>query len=240
MDRVSNKILQHLVLQWENVKTSLSRMHAATEVKPHDGYAIFKEEPHQPDGVIAFGLAPVVFRLPERANHVHPSLFVVVQGRLCFDRVSYEAGELLRTLGFSTQAGYFRLNNNLKHVYGAHFDFSRNDLGHPVFHAQMKSFKELARHAIEFYSLENTEPDDCIAGILKSVRLPCAQMDMFSLFLQIFADHLLYQGSGEEEKIAFGELLKKSCFLQGAGFQFERLGTPQARECYRALHWYPI
>jgi len=240
MDKSSNKIWHHLVAQWEEVKLSLSRMRAAAEVRPDDGRRIFKEETYPPAGVIGFHLNPVVFRLPERADDFDTSLFVVVQGTLRFDRAAYEANQTLRTHKFSTEAAYFRLNKSalLKHVYGAHYDFSESEPGHPFFHAQMKSFVDFAKHAIEYYGLEVKVEDD-VAGVLKTVRLPCAQMDVFSFFLQVFADHLLYKGSGAEEKDAFEDLLKKSDFLQGAGFQVPQLNTKRARECFRAVHWYP-
>jgi hypothetical protein len=62
----------------------------------------------------------------------------------------------------------------------------------------MRSFSTFSTHVHEQYGIEGGV-SDCLAGVLKTVRLPTAQMDMFSLFLQLCADHLLYSGSGKEE-----------------------------------------
>ncbi len=126
------------------------------------------------------------------------------------------------------------------HVYGAHYDFASNEIGHPVFHGQMRSFKEFSeviknRH----YGVEDAELVDLVEGILKSVRLPSAQMDVFSFLLQLVADHLLSPDSGVDDKTRFRELLERSKFIQGLGSQMARLQVPPANVCYRAVHWYP-
>jgi hypothetical protein len=80
---------------------------------------------------------------------------------------------------------------------------------------------------------------DKVQGVLQTVRVPTAQMDILSLIVQICADRLLHSGSSDEETSAFHDLLKKNKFCQGAAFQVTRLGTEEARTCYRARHWYP-
>jgi hypothetical protein len=239
MDRDSKLILRQLVAQWDEVKAALQKMNSSAAVRPDNGWSVFEEVTSPSEELVSFNLRPVVFNLPERANHSSTDLFVAVEGRLTFRRDEFCRKSHLVTHDFFTRAGYFRqTQEGVQHIYGAHYDLSRDELGHPVFHAQMKSFCNLLTNVREYYELgDNVE--DCIEGMLKTVRLPTAQMDIFSFFLQICADHLLYSASGKEEREAFNVLLERNTFLQGAGFQFDRLGTESASSCYRARHWYP-
>jgi hypothetical protein len=75
--------------------------------------------------------------------------------------------------------------------------------------------------------------------MLRNVRVPTAQMDVFSLFVELCADHLLYEQSGPEEREAFNSLLHRSAFCRGAALRLPQLATEEARACYRARHWYP-
>jgi hypothetical protein len=239
MDRETQTILQTLVQQWEVVLEVQQRMNQSTFVKPNDGWSVFRAIPNPPPNILNFELAPVVFNLPERAYHSGLDLYIVVEGHLSVFRDRYVNDGKLVTSGFSTEAGYFReRHGGLKHVYGAHYDFSRDELGHPVFHAQMKSFCGLSSSVQSNYGITG-EVIDGISGIMKTVRLPTAQMDVFSFFVQLCADHLLWGQSGPEERAAFAKLLDKNAFLQGAGSQIERLGSMAAYSCYRASHWYP-
>jgi hypothetical protein len=123
-------------------------------------------------------------------------------------------------------------------VFGAHYDFALNEIGHPVFQGQMRSFAEFGAHIREHYGI-NDPVEDVVRGVLNRVRVPTAQMDVFSLVIQICADHLLYKEAGPEETDAFKALLRKSKFCKGAGFQVPSLTSDDARTCYRARHWYP-
>lgn len=130
---------------------------------------------------------------------LNADLFIVAEGRLSLSRQLFAEHGLMQTRDFSTRVGYFRrVPGLLEHVFGAHYDFSRDELGHPAFHGQMRSFSTFSTHVHEQYGIEGGV-SDYLAGVLKTVRLPTAQMDMFSLFLQLCADHLLYSGSGNEE-----------------------------------------
>jgi hypothetical protein len=239
MDPESTSILQRLVNQWEEVNIALSRMNSAATVRPYGGWAVFRPPTSAPRDNITFDFGPAVFNLPERASHVDADLFVVVSGQIAFRRGLYKDQKLLATDSFSTRAAYFRLKGNgADHIYGAHYDFSLDELGHPVFHAQMRSFVDMWESVIEQYNID-VAPADKVLGILQTVRLPTAQMDIFSFFLQLCADHLLFSKSGKEEREAFNTLLTTSSSIRGAAFQTERLSTEDARSCYRARHWYP-
>lgn len=238
VDRDTAGIQRRLIEQWNALRAELQRLHHIAEIRPDD-VDVFQVLEGSSDETAAFELRPVVFNLPERATHTDNNLFIVVQGRLSFDRQTFRDEKRLLTHRFATETGYFRrTSNSLTHVFGAHFDFSADEVGHPAFHVQFKSFAELSDHVQQQYRL-NLPLSDAVKGVLKTVRIPTAQMDVFSLFVQICADHLLHKDSNAQEIEAFDTLLTKSRFCQGAGFQFTRLGTDEARACYRARHWYP-
>lgn len=240
MDRDSSKILQRLVNQWAEVNQALAQLSSTAQVKPDNGWNVFGLVAKAPDNVVEFGFGPAVFNVPERANHVSADLFIVVEGCFGFRRDLFRAdNDTLTTDSFKTRAGYFRLKgNSAEHIYGAHYDFALDELGHPLFHAQMRSFVDMWAAVSEQYSIDAMVTDR-VNGILQTVRVPTAQMDIFSFFLQLFADHLLFPHSGPEERAAFNSFREKSSFIKGAGFQVARLATQAAWSCYRARHWYP-
>lgn len=218
------------------MSTALEQLYAAADVRPNDGYRIFEIAESEMADVAVFNIRPLVFNLPERADDTNTDLFVVVEGRL---ELSCDGDQLL-TQGFSTKAAYFRRTEAiLAHIYGAHYDFALDEIGHPIFHMQMRSFIELERYVRENYTIR-ADSEDCMSGVLRNVRLPSAQMDIFSFFIQICADHLLFERSGKEERAVFNGLLKKSESLKGAGFKSLKLNSDSTRSCFRASHWYPV
>ncbi len=238
VDRESNGMLRRLVTEWDHLKAELERMHPAAEVRPSDGYRIFLPVNEPTSASARFDVSRMVFNLPERAADLNTDLFVVVEGRSSFRRSDFAERDILAIDEFKTRVAYFRRSHrSLAHVYGAHYEFSLRELGHPVFHGQIRSFPELAEGVKAWYGVEYAV-EDRVKGVLRSVRVPTANMDVFSLFVQLCADHLLYTNSGPEERTAFNSLLERSAFCQGAAFQVPRLETLQARTCYRARHWY--
>lgn len=238
VSRESNIILRALVSQWEHLKAEIQRLNSSVVIRPSDGFAIFRPVSGGEPELASFDLARVVFNLPERADHSSTDLFVAVEGQLAFMRSEDGGRESLATHSFATKVAYFRRSANcLMHVYGAHYDFSLNEVGHPVFHGQMRSYPELAEGIRQHFDI-NYKMIDNVKGLLRTVRVPTAQMDAFSLFVQLCADHLLYSRSSADEKKAFNSLLQRSAFCQGAAFQVPRLETQEACTCYRARHWY--
>lgn len=239
IDRESNGILRILVSQWDGLRAEIERLNAAAEVRPSDGYQVFRQMNEGATEMANFYLSRVVFNLPERADDVNADLFVVVEGRLSFGRKEFAEQDILATCGFGTKVAYFRrYRETLRHVFGAHYDFSLAEIGHPVFHGQIRSYPELSESVKTHYGVDHMV-DDRVKDILRTVRFPTANMDVFSLFVQLCADHLLYSNSGPEEKAAFNALLKANTFCRGAAFQVPRLATEEACSCYRAKHWYP-
>jgi len=240
VDPESNRILRLLASQWDNALTELLRLHSAAEARPSDAQALFHPMDPGDNEIARFSFGPVVFNLPERANNLKVDLFAVAQGRLAFNRESFRNDGSLVTHDFATEVGYFRHRPGaLVHVYGAHYDLASDELGHPVFHSQLKPFPGFSASIREHYTV-SAPTQDSMKGLLKTVRVPTAQMDVFSLIVQLCADHLLYASSGQQEKDAFNALLKNNTFCLGAAERFPRLTTDVARRCYRALHWYPV
>lgn len=238
MHRESNGMLKRLVTEWDDFRLQLERLRSAAQVRPRDAQQVFQMTDSANDGAANFTLTPIVFNVPERADHLNTDLFVVVEGRLSFRRKEYTDSKVLATHDFATNVAYFRRTpTELQHVYGVHYDFSLNELGHPVFHGQMHSYLELAEVVKQQYNVDR-QVIDCVGGVLRTVRIPTAQMDVFSFFIQLCADHLLNAKSGWDEKAAFNSLLPKSEFWQGAAFQLPRLQTLGAYSCYRSRHWY--
>ncbi len=238
MDRIDFKIQRALIRHWDDLKDCLSALNLSASIKPADD--VLKHVSTN-DDMTNFELVPVLLMVPERAYHSGKDLYVVLTGKLTIDRAHYVLTEQLRTLKFATEVGYFRVKTNakiLEHVFGAHYDLDEDAPGHPVFHAQIKSFAEFADEIKKQDGFDDFEVLDRLSHVLNRVRLPSAQMDIFSSFLQIIADHLLAGRSGENEKAKFTELLQKSKFLQGVGSKVNRLQILPASHCYRAVHWY--
>lgn len=239
MNAVESHGLRLLIDQWNAMKAKLEQLgqHFA---RPDDGYRIFRlmeDDARTPKGQIAYWVDPVVFQVPERAGE-SPNMYIVVKGRIYIDHDALKADKVLKTMNFGTEVGYFRFKQDkLNHVYGAHYDFSFNEVGHPLFHGQMRSFKDRGAIVSENYDGIDPDPIDHMDKVLRTVRLPTAQMDFFGVVLQIAADHLMNKFSSEDQKRTFEALCEISKRIQGAGHRWSELNA--AGSCMRAGHWYP-
>lgn len=240
MDGPKRKVLQRLLNHWDDVKAAFEGMSMAVAVRPDDGWRVFRVTDETNEDPMTFEILPVVLNIPERASHRSNDLFVVVGGVIQFRRSDCLSELPLLTYSFKTRVAYFRVKRgSAEHIYGAHYDFAPNQLGHPVFHSQMCDLVGMWTHVEEQYEFAGITPENRIRGILGTVRVPSAQMDVFSFLLQLFADHLLSFQSGTQEKARFNDLLNKNSFLRGAGAQAPHLTTSSALSCFRASHWYP-
>lgn len=235
MNPIEVKAKQLLLDQWNNVKAQLARL-SLPAARPDDGYAILSLIEHpKVEGQIGFEIAPVTFNVPERAN-ASPDIYIVAKGRIYLDQEALKKHRVLRTVCFATEVGYFRMSSGkLNHIYGAHYDFSLNEIGHPIFHAQMRSYNDRASLVSKAFHLD-CDSHDHIKEVFRTVRLPTAQMDFFALVLQISADHLMSKDSGNEERKAFADLRIVSQAIQGAGHLWKELA--EVPPCMRAFHWY--
>jgi hypothetical protein len=241
MANVDYKIQRALVAHWEAVRLCIERLNNSASVIPADPAGLFRVSSSSAD-VLEFDIRETLLILPERAKQVSNPMHIVVRGRLTIDKKHFIASEQLRTIHFQSEAGYFRLKSDgsLQHVFGAHYDLTQNEVGHPAFHAQLKSFLGFAAVVQHRYSDTPLNVTNAMENVLKTVRLPSAQMDYFSLLIQAVADHLISPHSSSTEDIdAFRELLGKSKSIQGRAYDIARLQEPSAIICYRSVHWYP-
>ena len=214
--------------KWDSIRGIVTRMNPSVSVAPTSGNELFRVTTNEH---ICVKVNPMRFYLPERAKRDAPNLHVVIDGWIEFDGT----GGALRTTQFSTRVAYVRAKQSrFEHVYGTHYDQSKNDLGHPVFHAQIRSMRDLTTG---IPGCENDALDDKVAPILSNVRTPTPQMDVFSAVEQVCADHLLWKDSQVEVRSAFKELREHCAFFDGSGHLMDRFTSAMA-DCCRSTHWY--
>jgi hypothetical protein len=236
MTRNEQRAQKMVTEAWNNAYRSLRQMNNSIQIRPQSPTDIFQLDPTASNDEVKFIVGPIVFYVPERATDC-PNLYIVVKGELSFE-VPCCNNLPLKTKKFKTQVAYFRSRRGiLEHVFGAHYDLDEERPGHPVFHAQFCSQKEFFESVRDKFRL-NDAPEDYIKKTLGTVRVPCAQMDVFSVITQICADHLIWKDSGSEVKSAFRSLREKCDFFVGAAHRMDFLKQPPASECYRSTYWY--
>lgn len=214
--------------KWSSIQGIIMRMNPDVDIKTQAGNELFSVSI---DEHIRVDVSPIRFYLPERAKRAVPNLHVVIDGWIEFD---VDVNEL-RTTQFGTRVAYVRAKPlGFEHVYGSHYDQSKDDLGHPVFHAQIKTMKGLTTG---IPGCENDDLVDKVAPILSNVRTPTPQMDVFSAVEQVCADHLLWENSEDDVRDAFEELQEQCAFFKGSGHLMHRF-TPAMADCCRSTHWY--
>jgi hypothetical protein len=236
MNREAQHVFLRIQTAWDKLTLSMQKMYFASAVRPSSAYDIFRFDSAAPDDEVKFDIGPMVFNVPERVGRGHP-LYIVVKGWLTFAGDDFRTGPL-KTKSFGTELGYFRLKGGtLEHVYGVHYDLEEEHPGHPVFHAQIASQMKLAIPIRELFHLEN-EPTNLFQPKLPNIRIPTAQMDVFSAIVQLCADHLVYEGADETVQSAFREMRTLNDFFIGAAYRMSYLNVLPATGCYRAAHWY--
>ncbi|HKO20533.1 MAG TPA: hypothetical protein VJU82_16785 [Acidobacteriaceae bacterium] len=202
---------------------------------------------------IALDVGPIFINVTERGAQGVKSIFIHLLGSFTFDRTAWEANRVLDTLGLQTEAAYFRRSmGQLRLAYGAHYDHIPASVtgpkatGHPVFHVQARGELDAYGAAIaKEYRLQE-QVGGGLEGMLRNVRSASAQLDVFSVLLQIAADHLLPQHPTKEQKSAFNALRSMSALCgplcTGSGAASEQ-APPSTKpvspiRCFRARHWY--
>lgn len=226
--RLANSVRNRLNTKWNAIRGIVARMNSSVTVEPLTGNELFTVRTHEH---VRVDVSSIRFYLPERAAHDAPNLYVVIDGWIEFDGTA----DALRTTQFGTRVAYVRAKRGrFEHVYGTHYDQSKDDLGHPVFHAQISSMRDLT---IGIPGCENGEVVDKVLPILSNVRTPTPQMDVFSAIEQVCADHLLWEGSQCEVRRAFKDLREHCAFFTGSGHLMDRFTTAMT-DCCRSTHWY--
>lgn len=229
-------IQSELQTAWQGILAAVRDMHSAIVVRPGNAADVFHPDTTAPEA--KFNVGPVVFQLPERAKRSSANLYVVVSGWLSF-AAPLNSDPRRTTLRFGTQVGYFReKEDQLVHVYGVHYDMDETLPGHPVFHAQMTSQAGFASNIADLFGSELSLGEDLAIGLLRNVRTPTAQMDVFSVMTQIAADHLVSEASMSDVQDGFTKLRAACDFFLGAAGRLPYLNSPPATECYRSTHWY--
>jgi len=215
---------------------AMKEMYNSSSYQPLDVHKIFHAVDTENFQDVKFNIGPIVFNVPERAGRGH-QLYIVVAGWIVFDGADVHAAPL-KTKSFGTETGYFRMKaGRLDHVFGSHYDLDETLPGHPVFHAQLANKLDMARIVNDLFHL-GAEVDCSFQPLLRNVRIPSAQMDVFSTIVQICGDHLVYKGAGKTVLDAFESMMATSAFLVGAARRLGYLHDAAAANCYRAHHWY--
>lgn len=207
--------------------------------QPENQIKYVAEDSNETD--LAFRVNPVVYRVHEKVGPGAPNLFVVVEGTLQISR-ALDQGRLMTT-GFGTHVAYFRHKptvSTLQHHFGMHYDFDSQSDNHPAFHAQFKPFANLESEVNAEFKLGATGDEGAtISNVMRNIRIPTAQMDVFSVVLQICADHAMGEKKelGPQQLAAFHKLLACCDVLVGAAHMLTRF-NPIEPSCYRGQHWY--
>ena len=239
MNRNAKRVQQRVHRAWNNAIHRLQQMNQASTVQPPLPFDIFKLDEHGPDDVVKLTVGPVVFNVHKRPNKRAANLFIVLKGWLAFDGPDFETPPL-KTKNFGTQVAYFRSkesDHTLEHIYGAHYDMDEEKFGHPVFHSQLGSHLEFGNDINCLFRLDY-QLVNRMDKILRTVRTPSAQMDVFSVVTQICADHLVDKNSDPGVKTAFQKVREACDFLVGAAHRMAFLNVKPATCCYRSTHWY--
>ena len=139
---------------------------------------------------------------------------------------------------FGTTVGYFRSKrDSLDHVFGVHYDMDDGDVSHPVFHGQIGPQIEFANAINEHYQRHRCVSDK-VGCILRNVRVPSAEMDVFSVFLQICADHLIDKFSARQQRSALSTLRDSCALYLGAANRMKGLIRGGELGCFRGTRWY--
>ena len=237
MNREGHRVVRKVHEAWNATLESMKRMSSAIAVRPQVPDEIFTPVQDASNGVINFQIAPIVFNVPERANTGRADLYIVVSGELSLNATSTDS-QTIRTIDFGTRVGYFRRKGEyLEHIYGVHYDMDECSKGHPVFHSQLGPQMCFGGEITQRYRID-FERVNCIKKLCKGIRTPTAQMDLFSVFTQICADHLLWKNSPEKVELEFEKTRKICGFFSGAAHRLSFLQGESVTECYRSIHWY--
>ena len=235
MNQKAHMVHREVVKAWNQFIYHLKQISNTSIVHPGHN-EIFSVDQSEPN-LVNLTVGPIVFNVSERAKRpARVNLFIVVEGWLTL--LVSDQNTKFRTNNFGTKVAYFRSKEDrLEHIFGAHYDMDECDYRHPVFHAQMDCRVEDSTH-IEKYFRNNWQITNRMSGVFRGARIPTAQMDVFSVFTQICADHLVGEQPTQTVNNAFQEMKSASYFFVGAGHKVDYLNTPLASKCYRATHWY--
>ena len=234
---LKSQALQRLGNAWTNNVQEMRRMDQHTDVRPRAPDQVFRAKEQKSDGTLRVDCGPAAFKLCEKAGGP-PNILVGVSGWISL-RESGRADVPLCTMDFGTRVAYFRSKGSeLEHIYGVHYDMDETGAGHPVFHGQFRAMTELYEPVREQFGGPG-EIEDCVGKVLRTVRTPTAQMDFFSVFTQLCADHLMMAKQPKGQVAGAFRRIRSACdFMLGGAHRLARLNSVSAAGCYRSTHWY--
>lgn len=237
------RIRHRLAAEWGRIRVDLTRL-GSVSISPTDDTKVLKLSPSALHHEIAIDFGPVVFRVPERGEHLANRLYVFLDGQYRFQRSAWEERGEIETIGVQSRAAYFRSDStgNLSLVHGVHFDHDPIGVGHPIFHMQHRGNFDLCGSFILAELKIGGKVTSDIPRILRNVRSASAQLDAFSVILQVAADHLLPREPSHDQRHSFNALLSRDVLCG----KYCCAGKQQAPEvaptgpfrCFRARHWY--
>lgn len=226
---------RHIENLWIGVLSSMKKLNTKIDVRPKDPNLIFRRAGSSAGGS-CFEIQPTVFLLPERSSHRTADLYVVVSGQMVFEPLTAASW---RTAGFATRIAYFRMRPGvLDHTCGLHYDFDTS-LAHPVFHVQFRSQADMRETVEKEFRPKLSLRQDAMKDVIQTVRIPTAQMDFFSVVLQLCADHLV--GKDSQKPVTSEFLNLRSTIaesMSGACATHPGLSAARSAKCSRAPHWY--
>ena len=236
MIRAAVRLEREMGVAWRTMRTCMQCMWPSSDVRPSDARNVFRFGTSESDGGIPCEIRPVIFFVPERASHSQRTLYIGVKGRLIFDGPS--GREKPRARWFSTSVGYFRnKKETLEHILGMHYDVDDTQIDHPVFHGQIGPQADFVGAINQHYHADLVARDG-VRSFLRSVRIPSAEMDVFSVFLQICADHLIDRFSGGQQRSAFSRMRESCGIYLGSANRVAELIRGTGEGCFRATRWY--
>ena len=229
---------------WKEVTKIMTQISGNIKIDPTTPSDIFRVIDLKSE-VKIFIKVPIAFTIPERTKSKNQkvkqkSLIIVLSGRVSFEK--HESSESLiltdsgkfKTKNFGTNVEYYRVikgyKNRLKFLCSVHYDFEKDKLNHPVFHAQFNNKPKLI-YDTTFSNFHINVPDD---DIFQNFRIPSTQHDIFSTLVQLSGDHLLSDSDEAFEKLMAIRLI--SDFFVSADFKSELNTEPQ---CMRSIRFFP-
>ena len=168
---------------------------------------------------------PISFNVPEKflvnkLGNDECNILVILEGWLSFKKnektnlLELTKNGKLITRDFGTRVEYYRKNKPFgwKFLNSIHYDYEPSFANHPVFHAQLSNRSLLYSKA--GYDNASLDSPNKNLELLRAIRIPTFQMDIFSTMVAICADHLTPTISVSSRKLLE---IKNNCnFFVGA------------------------
>lgn len=194
----------------DNVIKELKRTSRVNAVFRH--VAVCKISEDHNNTILTASFDNLSYRAESRRQSSGKNISVAIVGQLA-DRGDQALITTSELTGYGTQITYWKEDpedlNESEALTGFHFDFRSNDAceiqpAHPVFHAQHEPLA-----AEKWYQYHDKEfvPKAQPRNVIRTIRIPTPQMDIFSCVVMVIADHLV--GNGAEANSIFKKYIDK-------------------------------